>query len=155
MLAGNLQSSTLSEPEPVQESGEGGPVTKLVASTYNKLVMENDKDVLVLFYSPTCKHCSAMAPSYEDVGALLQPFTDHVVIAKIDGTRNDVWPKVHSYPTLKLFRSGSKDRPITYKGDRTTGDLIEFLRKSASPATAKLLDGVVITDTTASIHDEL
>jgi protein disulfide-isomerase A1 len=155
MLAGNLQSSMLSEPEPVQESGEGGPVTKLVASTYNKLVMENDKDVLVLFYSPTCKHCSAMAPSYEDVGALLQPFTDHVVIAKIDGTRNDVWPKVHSYPTLKLFRSGSKDRPITYKGDRTTGDLIEFLRKIASPATAKLLDGVVITDTTASIHDEL
>jgi protein disulfide-isomerase A1 len=155
MLAGNLQSTVLSEPEPTEDSGEQGLVTKLVASTYNKLVMENDKDVLVLFYSPTCEHCSAMAPNYEDVGALLQPYAKHVVIAKIDGTRNDVWPKVHSYPTLKLFRSGSKDRPVTYEGNRTTGDLVEFLRKSASPATARLLDSVVAPDTTASIHDEL
>lgn len=56
VLEGKIEPSIKSEPIP--ESQEG-PVTVVVAHTYDELVINNDKDVLVEFYAPWCGHCKA------------------------------------------------------------------------------------------------
>eukprot|EP00829_Urostomides_striatus_P010461 TRINITY_DN2459_c0_g3_i2.p1 TRINITY_DN2459_c0_g3~~TRINITY_DN2459_c0_g3_i2.p1 ORF type:complete len:386 (-),score=112.76 TRINITY_DN2459_c0_g3_i2:14-1171(-) len=44
-----------------------GPVFKLVGKSFDKEVMGSDKNVLVKFYAPWCKHCKLLAPIYEDI----------------------------------------------------------------------------------------
>jgi thiol-disulfide isomerase/thioredoxin len=70
-------------------------------------------------------HCKTLAPVYEEVA---QELTGVVNVARVDvmqnrelGTRFDV----KGFPTIKLF---SKGHVYTYKGKRTTQDLVEFAR---------------------------
>lgn len=51
---GKIKPSIKSEPVPASQDG---PVTVLVATTFQELVIDNDKDVLVEFYAPWCGHC--------------------------------------------------------------------------------------------------
>jgi protein disulfide-isomerase A1 len=151
-LAGELKSSVKSEPIP---SAQPDAVVKVVADTYEQLVTHNGNDVLMLFYSPSCGHCKAMAPSYDRLAQLLQPFTDRLTVAKIDATANDVWPNVDSYPTIKFIASESKDDPIVYSGDRTVHDLIEFVKDKGGKELAKLLPNITEGEDTMALHDEL
>lgn len=132
-----------------------GPVTNVVADSYEEVVMNNDQDVIVLYYSPTCTHCRAMAPSFDDFGDLLKPYADRITVAKIDAPSNDVWPRVGSLPTIKLFKSGSKNKPITYEGNRTVHDFVKFVKDNGSQGVAKILENVTEKLTTEPSHDEL
>ncbi|KAF2149346.1 thioredoxin-like protein [Myriangium duriaei CBS 260.36] len=124
-LEGQLQSTTRSESEPEVQSGS---VTKVVADSYNRLVLNSDKDVLVFYYSPTCKHCKELEPVYDLLGDKMRSYTDQIIIAKIDATKNDISPPVTSYPTVKLFRHGAKTEPITFEGSRTLEALMENVK---------------------------
>jgi protein disulfide-isomerase A1 len=56
VLDGKVAPSIKSEPIPETQEG---PVTVVVAHTYEELVIDNDKDVLLEFYAPWCGHCKA------------------------------------------------------------------------------------------------
>ncbi|KAK2867868.1 hypothetical protein FQN49_003397, partial [Arthroderma sp. PD_2] len=128
VISGEIEASIKSEPIP--ESNDG-PVTTIVAHTYEKIVMDNEKDVLVEFYAPWCGHCKALAPKYEQLGALYKDnkeFDSKVTIAKVDATANDIPDEIQGFPTIKLFVAGSKDKPVEYTGSRTIEDLANFVR---------------------------
>jgi protein disulfide-isomerase A1 len=104
----------------------------IVAKSYQDLVIDNEKDVLVEFYAPWCGHCKALAPKYDELAEKYSAFADKVTIAKIDATANDVPDDISGFPTIKLFKAGSKDEPLEYSGARTVEALADFVRDNGS-----------------------
>jgi len=127
--AGKIEPSIKSEDIPETQEG---PVTVVVAKSYNDIVLDDTKDVLIEFYAPWCGHCKALAPKYEDLASQYaeSEFKDKVVIAKVDATLNDVPDEIQGFPTIKLYPAGAKDAPVTYQGSRTIEDLIEFIKEN-------------------------
>jgi protein disulfide-isomerase A1 len=127
-IAGSLPKTIKSEEIPEDNDG---PVTVIVAKTFDDVVLNSGKDVLVEFYAPWCGHCKALAPVYEQLGTQFAS-VDSVVIGKIDATANDVDPKygVRGFPTLKLFQASGG--VVDYQGDRSLADLTKFIKETAS-----------------------
>jgi protein disulfide-isomerase A1 len=126
-VSGGLQPSIKSEPIP---ESQDGPVTVVVAHSYKDIVLDDSKDVLIEFYAPWCGHCKALAPKYDELGELFKPFSDKVVIAKVDATVNDVPDDIQGFPTIKMYAAGKKDAPVNYSGARTIEDLAAFVKEN-------------------------
>jgi len=126
---GKIEPSLKSEPIPETQEG---PVTVIVGKTYEDIVLDDSKDVLVEFYAPWCGHCKALAPKYEELASLYvnSEFKDKVVIAKVDATANDVPDEIRGFPTIKLYPAGAKGEPVNYTGSRTVEDLIKFVKEN-------------------------
>ena len=126
VVAGNVEPSLKSEDVPASQPG---PVFVLVGKEFTEVV-EQQKDVFVEFYAPWCGHCKNLAPIWDELGAKVPK---SIIIAKMDGTANDVPTKfniqIQGFPTLKLFRADNK--VVDYEGDRSLADLVRFLKKNA------------------------
>lgn len=129
--------------EPIPETNDG-PVTVVVAHEYEKLVIDNDKDVLLEFYAPWCGHCKALAPKYEELGALYASpeLSKLVTVAKVDATTNDVPDEIQGFPTIKLFPAGKKDSPVDYSGARTVEDLAAFIEENGTHKAKVVIEAV-------------
>ena len=108
------------------------PVYTIVGKSFEDVVINSDKDVLVKFYAPWCGHCKALAPEYEKVAKELAG-NKNLLIAEIDATENEV-EQVHitGFPTIKFWPAGKKDKPIDYNGERKAEDFIKFLKEKAT-----------------------
>jgi protein disulfide-isomerase A1 len=129
-VSGKLEPSIKSEPIPETQEG---PVTIIVAKNYEEIIMDEEKDVLVEFYAPWCGHCKALAPKYEELGALYwnnKDFASKVTVAKVDATANDVPDEIQGFPTIKLYPAYKKDSPVSYSGSRTIEDLANFIKEN-------------------------
>jgi thiol-disulfide isomerase/thioredoxin len=49
------------------KKGEASAVSTLKDATFDKIVLDSDKDVFVEFYAPWCGHCKTLAPIWEKV----------------------------------------------------------------------------------------
>ena len=115
--------------EPIPETNDE-PVKVVVADTFDDIVVNSGKDVLLEFYAPWCGHCKKLAPILDEVATSFKNDVG-VVIAKIDATANDISSDtfdVQGYPTL-YFRSASGVLS-QYDGDRTKEAIIEFIQKN-------------------------
>ncbi|MGH0186471.1 UNVERIFIED_CONTAM: hypothetical protein FKN15_021613 [Acipenser sinensis] len=87
-FAGKLKRYMKSEPVP---ENNDGPVKVVVAETFDEIVNDDSKDVLIEFYAPWCGHCKNLEPKYNELGEKLAN-DPNIVIAKMDATANDVPP---------------------------------------------------------------
>lgn len=127
--AGKLRPHFKSEPVPASQSG---PVRVLVGSTFESVVKDPAKDVLVEFYAPWCGHCKKLDPIYRAVANRLDAL-DTLVIAKIDATANDVeGVDVEGFPTIKFWPADQKDEPLDYDGDRDEESIVAWLTEKAT-----------------------
>ncbi|KAJ5627584.1 hypothetical protein N7528_005011 [Penicillium herquei] len=146
VLDGKIDASIKSEPIP--ETQEGA-TTVVVGHTYQDIVFDNEKDVLIEFYAPWCGHCKALAPKYEELAALyadVAEYKDKVVVAKIDATANDVPESITGFPTIKLFPAGKKDEPVEYEGSRTVEDLVSFIKEHGKYQIDGLAEGTKVEE---------
>jgi protein disulfide-isomerase A1 len=129
--AGSLKPSFKSEAVPATNEG---PVVTVVHSTYDEIVRDITKDVLLEIYAPWCGHCKKLAPIYEELGKLF-PVSGNVIIAQFNGDANDLPVdagfSVEGFPTLKLFKAGD-NKVIDYHGGHTLEDLLKFLQENAT-----------------------
>jgi protein disulfide-isomerase A6 len=63
-------SSFVKDKSGVRAKAEKSPpsnVNVLTDSTFEKIVMDAEKDILVEFYAPWCGHCKNLAPTWESL----------------------------------------------------------------------------------------
>ncbi|KAJ2787763.1 protein disulfide-isomerase precursor [Coemansia interrupta] len=119
--------------QPIPNSNDGG-VVDVVAKTFNDVVFDKSKDVLIEFYAPWCIYCKRMAETYKELGEHFKENTN-LVIAKMDGTENDI-PSADpglqfpGYPTIVLVRAGD-NAIVQYNGNRSLKSFIAFIKKHA------------------------
>ena len=103
----------------------------VVAKNFEEIVLDSEKDVLIEFYAPWCKHCKELAPKYETLATKLRHI-DTLVIAKIDATANEVKGfKPKGYPTIKFFSAKNK-KGVDYAGELEIDSLLEFIKAKAT-----------------------
>eukprot|EP00001_Collodictyon_triciliatum_P191430 34265_1 len=117
-------------------------VTVLTPTTFEKIVKDASKDVLVEFYAPWCGHCKNLAPIYERVA---QTYADEagVVVANVDcDAHGDLCSTygVQGYPTIKFFPKNNKAGE-DYSSGRSGEDFVAFLNERAG--TERILGGAL------------
>lgn len=96
-------------------------VKTLVGSNYNMVANQLGKCVFVKIYAPWCTHCQEMEEAWRSLAQTFKGNSD-VVIAELDGTRNEVegvW--VEGYPNLRMYVDEPPDgrKELVYTGQRT------------------------------------
>jgi len=147
-IQGTLSPTVKSEEPPAENDG---PVKIVVGKTFDSIVMDTTKDVLVEFYAPWCGHCKSLAPKYEKLGESFSK-DPSIVIAKVDATENDTPADIKGFPTLIFYPANDKANPIPYDGERSESAMEKWVRKHSTtlgaPASQK-------TDGAPTSHDEL
>jgi len=133
-VAGSLKPHFKSEPIPKDEDVKANPIRKLVHDNFDAVAMDKEKDVLVEIYAPWCGACKRIAPEYEELAKDVAKASDKFIIAKYDGTANDIPAslnfRLEHFPTFKLIKSGTNE-VISYDGDLAYNNLAEFLELKA------------------------
>lgn len=143
-LAGRLKPMIKSEPIPAVQNG---PVTTVVADSFESVVLDKSKDVLLYYFREDCPYCQALAPVYD---ALANTYgsgsaASNVVIAKMDIMKNDLPEDVPYVPWVRLYRADDKANPLSYEGQRTHSDLVKFVTEhSRHGADAVIQDQQVV-----------
>lgn len=128
-LAGSLKPYIKSEPVPA--AAKPGEVTVVVGETFNDIVMDPTKDVLIEMYAPWCGHCKKLEPIYDSLAKKLKD-EPNVVIAKMDATANDSpQPKYQAkgYPTILYAPANNKQNPIKFEGAREVKAMYDWLKE--------------------------
>lgn len=98
-----------------------------------------DREVwLVKFYAPWCGHCKQLEPIW---GQVAQKLVDtNIRVSKLDCTKYTHIAqqfRVSGFPTIMYI---NKDKQVEYRGDRTTGDILDFTRRVHGPSIRKVGD---------------
>lgn len=125
-LAGELTPFRKSQSPPKENDG---PVKIVVSSTFDEIVLDESKDVVLEVYAPWCGHCQALEPEYNKLGEVLKNISS-IVIAKMDGTKNEHERlKIEGYPTILFFPAGDKSvEPTPLDTERTAAGIVKYLK---------------------------
>ncbi|WAQ94277.1 PDIA4-like protein [Mya arenaria] len=134
---GKLEPQIKSQPIPKKSSSN---VKVIVGKTFDKIVGDKSKDVLIEMYAPWCGHCKSLEPIYKDLAKSVKK-EKNLVIAKIDATANDIPDayKVEGFPTIYFAPANSKDAPLKFEGDRTVEGFKKYLEEHATVSFGKSL----------------
>lgn len=138
VVTGAIRKLVKSEPMP-KPSKTPKPVLQVVGSNVISIVSQPDTDVLLEVYAPWCAHCKQLRATFDILGRAVQA-DSRIVIAKIDGTANDLptsWA-VKNYPALLWFPAKDKpykDAPVPrpyWDAGQSLHELVSFVQRSSS-----------------------
>jgi len=130
-MAGNLTRRFTSRNARSQEClSSQACIIEVVTSNFHDIVLDESKDVLLLYYTPWCGYCQALWPVLLTVAKFFQSISD-VTIARINADENDLpWEfYVPQYPSFILFPAYRKDFSIRFPDEmeRTAANIAQFV----------------------------
>ncbi|XP_066546494.1 thioredoxin domain-containing protein 11 [Amia ocellicauda] len=115
----------------------GSALTEVTTLSFQRLVMDQDKDVLLLYYTQWCGFCSALNHVLLQLARLLQGHHGFS-LCRINAARNDLpWEfMVDRVPALLLFPRNRKAWSVKFPEDApvTLPSLLRFLLHNTGPA---------------------
>ena len=94
--------------EDIPEDDMDGDVRIVVGDSFDEIVRDPTKDVLIEVYAPWCGHCQALEPTYHKLATRFKDVSS-VVIAKMDGTKNEhAAIDVEGFPSIYFFPAADK-----------------------------------------------
>ena len=132
-----------------EETADDSSIIELTNTTFNKVVEDKQKHVLVMFYvrpvpspislpdsesdvavqAPWCGHCTSMKPAYRK---LTNEFmSGDVVVARLDAEKfSDIGKQygVDGFPAIRFFAKNNKKGEV-YEGERDTESMADFISK--------------------------
>ncbi|XVF74579.1 hypothetical protein PTKIN_Ptkin13bG0121000 [Pterospermum kingtungense] len=108
LLDGSISTYFKSQPIP---DNNNASVLAVVGKTFDDLVLNSPKNVLLEVYTPWCINCETTSKQVEKLAKHFKGL-DNLAFAKIDASANE-HPKlqVDDYPSLFLYKAGYKDSP--------------------------------------------
>ena len=109
-------------------------IIEIVGDNFKDQVINNDNDILVLFYTRNCLHCKVLLPKYEKIAKIIKEKNNKITFCKINMADNEVENEdILSFPFIKLYPGNNKDtnkKGIDYSGDRSIEDMINFIKNN-------------------------
>jgi len=111
------------------DDSETSVIKELSAATFSQ-VLKTDKDVVLLYTSSFCSHCTVASHVFHTVKLYLEPLPN-IRFMIVDGTKNDLdWQfTALSYPSILFIPSKRSDLSRVYPTDLglTTANLVGFV----------------------------
>ncbi|XWS16340.1 hypothetical protein CRYUN_Cryun34aG0077000 [Craigia yunnanensis] len=104
-------------------------VLAVEGKTFDDLVLNSPKNVLLEVYTPWCINCETTSKQVDKLAKHFKGL-DNLVLAKVDASANE-HPKlqVDDYPSLFLYKVGDKDSPIKLSTKSGSKELAAFINK--------------------------
>lgn len=114
--------------QPIPENKNESVLT-VVGKTFDVLVLNSPKNVLLEVYTPWCINCETTSKQIEKLAKHFKSL-DNLLFTKIDASANE-HPKlqVDDYPTLLFYKTGSKNNPIKISTKSSSKDLAGIINK--------------------------
>ncbi|GMI82074.1 PROTEIN DISULFIDE ISOMERASE 4, ARABIDOPSIS THALIANA PROTEIN DISULFIDE ISOMERASE 4, PDI-like 1-6 [Hibiscus trionum] len=124
--------STYFKSQPIPDNNNAS-VLAVVGKTFDDLVLNSPKNVLLEVYTPWCINCETTSKQVEKLAKHFKGL-DNLVFAKIDASANE-HPKlqVDDYPSLFLYKASDKDNPIKLSPKSGSKELAAFINKQVRP----------------------
>ncbi|KAK3089612.1 hypothetical protein FSP39_005028 [Pinctada imbricata] len=110
-------------------------IKDLTSQTFHSVVMQQDKNVVLLIHSTWCGFCAALYHTYIALAKYFKNAQD-IVFTRINGDRNDLpWEfTVDQYPAIIVFPAQRKAESVVFPeyAAKSLSNLIEFVLAHAS-----------------------
>lgn len=117
-------------------SSQNDTFTYLVGSTFDEIVKDPSKDVMVVFVKnndlcPTCYRF--FEDIFYKVALDLAHNKKELIFARIDSNENElIGFNIREEPSMKLFKMNDKNNPIEYNGEKKDYLITEWLMEHSS-----------------------
>ncbi|KAF8910667.1 protein disulfide isomerase [Gymnopilus junonius] len=130
-----IQQSSITKKTGIKSKIPQPPPTDVLVldqTSFDEVVLDSSKNVIVSFTAPWCGHCKRLKPEYEKVASTFKP-ESKCVVANIDADdkkNSKIAQKygITGFPTVKFF-SKDKKEPEDYEGGRTEEEIVAYLNE--------------------------
>jgi hypothetical protein len=107
-------------------------VKRLTGKTFDEIVKNKERDVMVLFTSSGCELCTVFGKTYSKVGETFKD-TRNLDFATIDMSKNDVEGLTIAYfPQVLFYPAGDKKMGLEYDSGTDHQQVVDFVKKKAT-----------------------
>jgi len=130
-FANQLEFSIVSEPIPT--NNDFLPIKHIVGNNYVDLVLNSKEDFFLMLVESICTECNMYKERFTEVHSEIAELNNHIKFGVMNYSKNNIQGiSPERFPTLYFYKAGEKENPIFYGGDKSTEDMLVFLKTNSS-----------------------